>query len=335
MIHSSRLKKQRIVLALLGLFILLTVGLGLNLGDVDLSPDRLFQTLMGSGSPKEQFVVFNLRLPRLLIALLAGMALALSGSILQGLTRNDLADPGLIGINSGAGVGVTLLYLFQPNLSGSFALMLPLAGFLGALVTALLIYGLSYKPSEGLHPQRLIVVGVGLSMALSGLMILLMSTAERTKLEFITKWLSGSLWGADWPFVLILTLWLILLIPLSLYKANQLNALGLSEAVAVGIGVHVEKERLVLLLMAVALAAGAVSVAGGIGFIGLMGPHLARALVGARQQLMLPVSVLLGGWLLLLSDTIGLHAVSPGGMPAGIVAALIGAPYFMYLLSKK
>ena len=157
----------------------------------------------------------------------------------------------------------------------------------------------------------------------------------RAKVDFIVKWLAGNIWGSDWPFIIAIIPWLIVLIPFTLYKANRLNILNLGEPVAVGLGISIEKERIILLLTAVALAASAVSVAGGISFIGLMAPHIAKALVGPRNQLFIPIAIVIGGWLLLFADTVGRNLVDPDGIPAGIMVALVGAPYFMYLLMKK
>ena len=335
MIQPALVKKQRLILCIFLLLILITTIIGMGLGYASLSYDRLIPTIIGQGTFKEEFVLFSIRLPRIFITLLAGMALALSGAILQGVTRNDLADPGIIGINSGAGLAITVYSLFFSIDVGSFVYMLPLVGFAGALLTAFFLYILSYNRKVGLQPTRFVLVGVGLSMALSGAMIVLISASEREKVDFITKWLAGNIWGTDWPFILAMLPWLIILIPFTLYKANRLNILGLSEPVAIGVGVSIEKERIVLLLTAVALAASAVSVTGGIAFIGLMAPHIAKALVGPRNQLFIPVSILMGGWLLLLADTIGRNVVDPDGIPAGIMVSLIGAPYFMYLLFKK
>ncbi len=334
MIHPSIIKKQRIVLLLLALLIMLTVVVGIGVGPASLSFDRLIPTMLGQGSFKEEFVLFSIRLPRIVITILAGMALALSGAILQGITRNDLADPGIIGINAGAGVAISVFFLYVPINVGSFVYMLPAVAFLGALITALLIYLFSYQRVGGLQPVRLVLVGVGFSMALSGMMIILISSAERVKVDFIAKWLAGNIWGSDWPFILALLPWLLVLVPFTLYKANRLNLLGMSEPVAIGVGVSLEKERVVLLLTAVALAASAVSVTGGIAFVGLMAPHMAKALVGPRNQLFLPVAILIGGWLLLFADTVGRNLID-SGIPAGIMVALIGAPYFMYLLLRK
>jgi iron complex transport system permease protein len=335
MIQASLLRKQRITLFILFALILVTIVVGLGLGFSSVSYDRLIPTLLGQGTFKEEFVLFSIRLPRIIITLLAGMALALSGAILQGITRNDLADPGIIGINSGAGVAVAVFFLFFPIEAGSFIYMLPLVAFIGALLTAALIYLFAYSKTEGLQPVRLVLIGVGFSLALSGAMIVLISSAERAKVDFIAKWLAGNIWGTDWPFIWALLPWLVILLPFTLYKANRLNLLGLSEPVAIGVGVSIEKERIVLLITAVALAASAVSVTGGISFIGLMAPHMAKALVGPRNQLFIPIAVLIGGWLLLFADTIGRNLMDSAGIPAGIMVALIGAPYFMYLLLKK
>lgn len=335
MIHPVLIRKQRAVLTLLAALILLTFTVGMGLGSSSLSYGRLLPTLLGEGTFKEEFILFSIRLPRMVITLLAGMSLALSGAILQGITRNDLADPGIVGINSGAGVAVAVFFLFFPLEAGPFVYLLPAAAFAGAFLTAALIYAFSYKKTTGMQPVRLVLTGVGFSLALSGVMIVLISSAERAKVDFIARWLAGSIWGTDWPFIWATLPWLAVLVPFTLYKAQQLNLLGLGESVAIGVGVSVEKERILLLTAAVALAASAVSVTGGIAFVGLMAPHIAKALVGPRHQLMLPVAVLLGGWLLLLADTIGHRLADPDGIPAGIMVALIGAPYFMYLLVKK
>ncbi|MEH7492184.1 FecCD family ABC transporter permease [Neobacillus niacini] len=335
MIQPSLIRKQRIIFISLLALILITLVVGMGLGPASLSYDRLIPTLFGQGTFKEEFVLFSVRLPRIIITLLAGMALALSGAILQGITRNDLADPGIIGINSGAGVAVTVFFLFFPIDSGSFVYMLPLVAFVGALLTAVLIYLFAYSKTEGMQPVRLVLIGVGFSMALSGAMIVLISSAERAKVDFIAKWLAGNIWGTDWPFIWALLPWLVVLLPFTLYKANRLNLLSLSEPVAIGVGVSIEKERIVLLITAVALAASAVSVTGGITFIGLMAPHMAKALVGPRNQLFIPVAILIGGWLLVFADTVGRNIMESAGIPAGIMVALIGAPYFVYLLLKK
>lgn len=335
MIHPALRKKQRILLCVLLVLTALSVVIGMGIGYSSLSYDRLLPVLLGQGTFKEEFVLYSVRLPRMIITLLAGMALALSGAILQGITRNALADPGIIGINAGAGVAVAVFFLFFPVQAGFFVYALPVVAFAGALLTTCLIYLFAYSKQGALQPERFTLVGVGFAMALSGMMIVLISSAERAKVDFIAKWLAGSIWGTDWPFIWALLPWLAILVPFTLYKAQTLNLLALHEPVAIGIGVSVEKERIALLVTAVALAASAVSVTGGVSFIGLLAPHIAKALVGPRNQLFLPIAILIGGWLLLFADTVGRQLADPDGIPAGIMAAMIGAPYLVYLLLRK
>lgn len=335
MIRVSHSRKLVLVCLTLLLLIAATIVIGFSIGSGSFSVSRLIQTLIGNGSTKENLILFSIRMPRVVITLLAGMALALSGAVLQGITRNDLADPGIVGINSGAGVAIAFFFLNVPMDPKNFAFALPLVAFVGALVTVAFIYLFSYSKGRGLQPVKLVLVGVGFSLALSGLMIVLISSADYRKVDFIAQWLAGNIWGADWPFVWALLPWLAVLLPFTLYKSKVLNLLALDESVAIGAGVSINRERLLLLGAAVALAAAAVSVTGGIAFVGLMAPHIAKAIIGRRHQFFIPVAVLMGGWLLVFADTAGRHLVDPAGIPAGIMVALIGGPYFLYLLLKK
>ncbi|MGE7696486.1 FecCD family ABC transporter permease [Lysinibacillus sp. NPDC094177] len=334
MFNVGRKKQRKWLIA----WILLTIAIfvmGISVGAASVSIDRIIPILLGDGSFKESFVLFSVRLPRLFVLAAAGMALALAGAVLQGVTRNDLADPGIIGINAGAGVGITLFYLLVNGDLPNFAYALPLVGFVSALLTALCIYFFSYKRNEGVQPVQLILVGVGVASALSGVMIILISSAERSDVQFIAQWLAGNIWGTDWPFLWALLPWLVLGIPFVFYKANVLNVLAMTEQTAVGLGLNIGRERVQLLIVSVALAAAAVSVTGGIAFIGLMAPHIAKQLVGPRFQFFLPLTLLIGASLLMLADTIGRVAISSATVPAGIVVACIGGPYFLYLLRKN
>lgn len=335
MIRPELVVKQRIIFFSLLVLIVITAIISMGIGYSSVSFDRILPTLFGEGSFKEHFVLFEVRLPRILITILAGAALAVSGSILQGITRNDLADPGIIGINAGAGVVIAIFFLYFPIDAGNFVYLLPVLAFIGAFVTAVIIYLLSYKRNSGFHPIRLVLIGVGFAMALSGVMIVVISSEEREKVDFISKWIAGNIWGTDWPFIIALLPWLILLIPYAIYKANRLNILSMDMPVATGLGISIEKERFSLLITATALAAAAVAVTGGIAFIGLMAPHMAKALVGPRNQLFIPIATLLGGFLLLLADVIGQNLLPDEAIPAGVMTAIIGAPYFIYLLMKR
>lgn len=334
--QSNFVKRKRIWAAIITLTFLITLTfmLGSALGHASLSFDRLVPTILGDGTLKEKTILFSIRLPRMLITLLAGMALALSGAILQTITKNDLADPGLLGINSGAGAAVAIYYLFAP-IGEKSAFVFPLAAFLGGLLTAAVIYLFSYQRKRGFRPLNLVLTGVGFSTALSGLMVIFIASADREKVQFITRWIAGNVWGADWPYIIALLPWLLIIIPFIFLKMKILNVLSLDEPVSVGLGSNLQKERMLLILAAIAVAAAAVSVTGGIAFIGLMAPHIAKSLVGPRSQSYIPVSILLGGWLLMVADFIGRNVAYPDGLPAGVVVALIGAPYFVYLLSRN
>ncbi|WP_439442890.1 FecCD family ABC transporter permease [Listeria aquatica] len=310
-----------------GIFLLLALILvNLSLGTDALSFSRVLAVLTGNGEMLENFILFDLRMPRLLIVLLAGVCLVLSGSLFQTVLKNDLADPGIIGINSGAGLGIAIFFLFVPFQVESFGAFLPLAGGIGALLTALLILLFSRN-----QPGSLILNGIGFSFAMSGLMVLLMASADREKVDFLSRWLAGSIWGLDWIFVFILAITLVILVPFILIKNRTLDLLTLDENTALNLGVKVTLWRTLFLICAVLLAAVAVSITGSIAFLGLLGPHIARALVGPRHRLFLPVAMLVGAFLFLLADTIAMRL----NLPSGILLSLIGSPYFIYLLFKK
>ena len=335
MMESRLRRRQQLTFWTLLALLIATLVVSIGIGPASLSYDRLLPTLLGNGSFKEEFVLYSLRLPRLLITVMAGMALALSGAILQGITRNELADPGIIGINTGAGVAVALFFLYFPTDVGSFIYLLPIAAFLGALVTATAIYLFSYDRVQGLQPIRLILTGVGFSMALSGIMVILISSTRREKVDFIAKWLAGNIWGTDWIFVYSLLPWLLVLIPLTFYKANKLNLLALNEPVAIGVGVAIEKERIQLLLTAVALAAAAVSVTGGISFIGLMAPHIAHRAGFEKPGSRLLASAVIGSVLMVIADLGARTATFPYELPLGLFAAFAGAPYLVWTIGRR
>lgn len=324
----------RFMYMLMAVLLLLSLVAGISLGASAVGIKQLIPTLLGNGSFKDEFILFSVRMPRVIVLALAGMALALSGAILQSLTKNDLADPGIIGINAGAGFAITVFYLAVDANLANFKYQLPLVGFVGAIVTALLIYLFTARKQKGVQPVKLVLMGVGFASALSGLMIILISSARTEDVQFISKWLAGNVWGADWPFVLALLPWLLISIPILVFKQRSMNLLALNETVAKGLGVRLNVDRIILLVVAVALAASAVSVVGSISFIGLIAPHIAKRLVGAKHQNFLFLAPLIGATILVFADTIGRIIYSEQTIPAGIVVAIIGAPYFLYLLRK-
>ncbi|MBS4209320.1 iron ABC transporter permease [Bacillus sp. FJAT-50079] len=328
-------RKNILIIFTILLLIIVMFIVSMNTGYIRLSPWELIQTLFGMGTSKQSLILFEFRLPRIVIAILVGMALAVSGSIFQGVSRNALADPGILGINAGAGLAVILFISFFPAPTGGSIFLLPFLAFIGSGVTAVIIYLLSYKRDEGLSPTRLLLTGVAIAAGISAAMIVLTLRLTPENYQFVAVWLAGSIWGSNWKFVLALLPWIVILLPIAYTKSRVLNTLNLGEMPATGLGVAIEKERLLLLAVAVGLAGASVSVSGGIGFVGLIAPHLARQLVGARYQYLIPATALVGALLLITADTIGRWIVEPSEVPAGIVVAVIGAPYFLYLLARS
>jgi iron complex transport system permease protein len=339
-IHAAKTEGQQRahsvkVLSILGILIIIVIGISMNTGIIKLPPMDVFKTLFGGGTSQQHLILFEFRLPRIVISIMVGAGLAVSGCILQGISRNALADPGILGINAGAGLAVVLFISFFPTSSGAPIFLLPLLALIGAGLTATLIYMLAYKKGEGLLPVRLILVGIALTAGISAATIVLMLKLNPQNYQLVSVWLAGSIWGTNWKFVLSLLPWLLVLIPYTYYKAGVLNILSLGDQVATGLGASVEGERLRLLAAAVGLAGTCVAVGGGIGFVGLIGPHVAKRLVGPKHQFLLPASALVGGLLLIVADTLARFILQPTEIPTGIVVAVIGAPYFLYLLSRS
>ncbi|MBP1993927.1 FecCD family ABC transporter permease [Paenibacillus eucommiae] len=323
------------VLSILGILIIIAFIISMNTGYIRLSPMDVIRTLFRMGTEKQSLILFDFRLPRIVISVLVGAGLAVSGCIMQGISRNALADPGILGINAGAGLVVMLFISFYPTTAAAPVFLLPVLALVGAGLTAALIYSLAYKKHQGLSPTRLLLTGIAVAAGISAAMIVLTLRLSPDKYQFVATWMAGSIWGTNWKFVLALLPWIVILLPYVFYKARVLNVLNLGEQTATGLGAAIEKERLLLLAAAVGLAGSCVAVSGGIGFVGLIGPHLGRRLIGPKHQMLLPASALAGALLVLVADTLGRWILQPSEIPTGIVVAVIGAPYFLYLLAKS
>lgn len=331
---DNRLRRGLVVMAILAVLIVTVFIISMNTGFIRLSPLDVIKTLFGMGTEKQSLILYQFRLPRIVISLLIGAGLAVSGCIMQGISRNALADPGILGINAGAGLMVMLFVSFYPTTAAAPVFLLPVLALIGAGATAALIYALAYKRHEGISPTRLILTGIAVAAGISAAMIVLTLRLDPNKYQFLATWMAGSIWGSNWKFVLALLPWIVVLLPYVFYKARVMNVLSLGDQIASGLGTSVKGERLKLLIAAVGLAGASVAVSGGIGFVGLIGPHLARRLVGPKHQLLLPASALAGALLVIVADTLGRWVLQPSEIPTGIVVAVIGAPYFLYLLAR-
>ncbi len=298
----------------------------MTLGDYQIAFPDVVAAVFGHGDDRQLLIVRELRLPRVLSAAEVGAALAVSGAIFQGLIRNPLVSPDMIGIDNGAG----LLAVFW-IVTGMSAGLLPVAAFGGALIAAALVYGFSWR--GGINPNRLILVGIGIGAMLQAGTTFLTVRYPIEQARPAIVWSIGSLYGRDWTDVRVLTIFLAVGLPAALALSWPLRAIQLGDDGARLLGLRLERTRLALLAVGCALAAVAVAVAGPIGFVALMVPHAARAIAGPLSGSVLLLSAVLGACFLLLADAIGEHLL-PVSLPAGIVTAGLGAPYFLLLIYR-
>lgn len=315
------------VLVIITCFLFIGFIYGNVKGTLNVSVERIFDVIFNDDKSPERMVIWNIRLPRMILAGLVGVNLALAGAILQGVMNNPLADPSIIGISSGAGLFAIFILVVLPQ----YQALVPLAAFMGAMGAAVIIYGLAWK--GGIQPMRIILAGVAVS-ALFGAGISATLVFFSDRVHGALTFMNGSLSARSWPEV-----WTILpytaagIILVNLFS-EKLNILVLGDDVARGLGLNVELTRLGFTALAALLAASAVSVVGLLGFVGLIVPHSIRLLIGNDYKYMFPGSALLGATLVIFSDTFARTVLSPTEIPVGIVMAVIGAPFFLYLLRK-
>lgn len=333
-----RINKNRkfvLVIGILISLIFITFLTSLNMGSLSIEPGDVIKTLIGQGSKSHEIAIFKLRLPRIVIAILVGTALATAGTILQGVTKNDLADSGILGINSGAALFVVIyIYLMNGNvydgMSNLTIFTMPVVALCGAIFGAFLIYALAWK--NGINSSRLLLIGIGINTAFTSILTIFQLRFTTQEFNRVMAWTSGSIWGASWKYVLAVLPFILMFMTLTIYKSRYLDTLNLGDEVATGLGIEVEKERRKLIIYAVILAGVATSVAGSIGFLGLVSPHIGRKLVGPKHKKLIPTASLIGILILLVSDTISRNLIAPMEIPVGIVVAIIGVPYFIYLM---
>lgn len=324
---KSKSLKIIIILFFTGFTIFAMVA-SLTLGSVDISFSTIVHTLLGNVQTTDEMVIWNIRFPRNIVGALVGANLAVSGAILQAVMKNPLADPGIVGVSSGAGLAGVIMLIFMPEAS---ILLTPVA-FVGAMLSAAAVYALAWK--NGIRPTRIILAGVAVSAFLgSGISALLVFYSD--KVQGALLWMVGGLSARSWPQVEKLFPYTILGLVLALAGCKALTILSLGDETARGLGVPVERVRFSMTAVAALLAAGAVSVAGLIGFVGLVVPHIVRLIIGTDYKYVIPGSAILGAGVLVFCDTLGRVAFSPIEIPAGIIMAFLGAPFFLYLLRRS
>jgi ferric citrate transport system permease protein len=326
--RAARRRRHWITVSVLVLLCLATTFVSLMVGATVASPMTVAKALVGVGGHYETFVFTTFQLPRVLLCWAAGVGLAVSGGVMQGVIRNPLAAPDIVGVTKGAGLAAVIVVLIFPQAP---TVLLPVAAFAGGVLAFGVVYLAAYR--HGTTPARLALVGVAVSfLAQSGILFFLIRYPTNVNQAFV--WLAGSLYGRTMGSFWQILPWVVVLVPLLLAYAHRLDTLGLGDDMAAGLGETVERTRRITLFLAVALASAVVAGAGTIAFVGLIAPHIARRLVGGRHRTYLPVAALIGVILMLGADTIGRGAAPPLELPAGLVTSLIGAPYFLYLLAK-
>jgi len=324
----SRIASRNIIVLVALLVLTICAALwSLGVGAVAIPVDVIINTVFNLPGEQQTYIIMRSRLPRILMALLAGGALGLSGAIIQAVVRNPLASPNVIGINSGAALFALGLVLWFPAVPETFV---PLAACLGGVVAAGFVIWVAHRRRVSAVHLALIGVAVGFVFESGVDYMLVVNTDRETSAAMM--WLTGSLVGRTWSHVLISWLPLVALSVLALLLSYRLDLIALGEETATGLGLRVPVQRIVLLLTATLLASVAVAFVGVMGFIGLMAPHIARRLVGGSHRLLLPVSMLVGILLVVLADGIGRAVAPPIEISAGILTALIGAPFFIYIM---
>lgn len=305
--------------------VVLLFVLSIRYGTYTLSFDEISQAF--HPDDKNYFTLMEYRLPRALLAIIIGGALAISGVLVQSVVRNPLASPDILGINNAAGLVAVTVLIFLPNLAFYW---LPIFAFIGGVLSFILLWvicGFNFRPI------KMAIIGVALSALWAAISHYLMLT-NPVEINTAMLWLTGSLWGRSWAYVDVVLPWLLMLLPLPFIFCRDLDTLGLGENKAATLGVSVNKTQILVLVLAVALSTTAVAICGPIAFLGLVAPHLARKLVGGRHRTLLPASMLIGTLLLQISDILARIIDPPTELPAGILTAIIGAPYFFYLLMR-
>ncbi|MDY7994098.1 iron ABC transporter permease [Paenibacillus polymyxa] len=322
------------IILLLVVLTLLVAVLSMNVGKMNLTPFEVFKVIIGEGTSKQNLIVFDFRLPRIVLSILVGIGMGISGCIMQSLLKNDMASPGTLGISSGSGLFV-LMYITLFASEGLLSpILLPGLAFAGGLTAAFMIFMFAFRRGRDISPTGLILTGVAMGSGYSALSLMLTLRLDKQQYDFALRWQAGDLWGDDWSYIMVLLPWVLIICIYVFYRSNTLNTLNLGNQTASGLGVAIKREFIGLTIAAVALASGSVALGGNFFFVGMVSPHLARKLVGPNHKLLLPTTALVGALVILIADTLTRTISFGADIPTGIIITILVTPYFLYLLSK-
>ena len=329
--------KYKIAVLVCIVLLLLTVIISLMVGSYQMTPGEVIGTFLGNGDSMQRFIIYELRLPRVVLAVIVASALGVSGGVLQAVTRNPLSEPGMIGINAGAALFVVVWIsagtsAYYSELAASKAFFMPLLAIMGSLLTVAVIYLFSYK--RGIRPVRFILTGVGVNAGITAVISFYQLNMSKGDYNQVLTWTNGSLWGSSWNYIIITLPLILVLIFFILFRSKVLDVLALGDELAMGVGVSLQREVLFFLILSSCLAAIATSVAGNIAFLGLLGPQIAKRLAGPSHRKMLPLSAGVSAVILVAADTAARNLFSPIEIPVGIIVSIVGVPYFIYIMLK-
>lgn len=327
---SRRFSRGAVTAGVAVVLLLLGWCFSLVIGSVALSWQEVWTSLTARSEDIASSIVWTLRLPRMFLAALVGAGLAVSGVLLQGVMRNPLAAPEIIGVTAGAALAATIVLLTTNGLPA----YLPLAAFTGALAAASIVMLIAWRRGEGTSPLRMVLAGVAVGLMLGAITNFLM-VAFSDRVQSVILWLTGSLQDGSWNKLNLILPYIVGGILISVILVRQLDALQLGDETAASLGVNVGRCQLIAAATASVLAGAAICVSGMIGFVGLMVPHLMRMLVGHRHAILIPLSALGGAVLLVWADLVARTVIAPTELPVGILTALMGGPYFVFLLSRR
>ena len=308
--------------------------IGCNVGQYKISVGEIFSTMFGGGTARSRLVLFEYRLPRLCRALLVGFGMGMSGVVMQDLLHNNLASPGTLGVSAGSGLFVTVYVAFVKSQSSN-AILLPVLALAGGLVSAGIIFLLGSKRGQQMNPTRLIMTGVAVSSAYGAVSTFMMLLLDQSQLEFLQRWQAGELWGTQWRFIIVFAVWLLIFGGMTYYSARTLGVIGLGYDIARGLGVNVGRQFVYLSFCAVALSSASVAFGGNFFFLGLIGPHIARRLVGTDARLLLPASGMVAAMIVQVADSLVYGISLLANIPTGIIVSVLSVPYFLYLLMRS
>lgn len=331
-------KRFKIVLVVLIALLLISFMVTLCWGTYKISPSQVLNTLLGNGSKLQNTAIMSIRLPRMLVGIFVAIALSTAGCILQTITKNDLADTGIIGINAGASVAAVLFITYSTGayyseLGQLSIFVLPFMAIIGAGVSALIIYMMSSR--KGIKPKRLLLIGIGLNAGLNAFITFFTFRGGVGDYNRVLVWTSGSLWGSGWTYAKVIIPIVALMFIVVLLNHKKLDVLNLSDELSISLGLNLEKERKKFLTFAVILAGTATAFAGNIGFLGLISPHIARKLVGSYHKNFIIISAMISIIIVILADAVSRNLFSPIEIPVGITVSIFGVPYFIYLMMKE